>query len=262
MDNKVIFYSRNGEDFILWKFFRMKGSGFYIDVGSFDGVHFSNTYIFEKIGWKGICIDAHPFYFQKCKENRPGSICIHAACTGDESVKEVMFHSEELGLLSGIQMREDIRQRYEGRGLTFEGFKVVTVPSVTLNSVLRSLKDTPAIDFISIDVEGHELEILKGFGIESYRPRILVVEANTELDEMQLDDYLVRQKGYYKARRVVENLFYCREFEDVRMLGKIKINCDLEISRHPLGEKYNLPVKKPVHKGFLEKILEKLKGYQ
>ncbi len=260
MKKKVTFYSQNGEDFLLWKFFRGKESGFYIDVGAFDGIHLSNTYIFEKAGWKGICIDAHPFYFQKCKENRPNSVCIHAACTGDENVKEVTFHSEELGLLSGIQPRDDIKQRYEGRGLKFEGFKAENVPAVTLNSVLKSLKERTEIDFISIDVEGHELDILKGFDIESYRPRVLVIEANTESDEIQLDNYIIKQKGYHKARRIVENVFYCREFKDVHALKKIEIDCDFEISDHPLGEKYNLPVKKPGHKGFLERIKEKLKG--
>lgn len=252
------FYSQNGEDFLLWSFFGEKKKGFFVDIGAFDGVHLSNSYIFEKAGWDGVCVDAHPFYFEKCKENRPGSICIHAACVGDEGLKEVVFHSEELGLLSGIEMRHDIKQRYEGRGLKFDGFKKTAVPAKTVNAILKSLRKKPDIDFVSIDVEGHELEILRGFDLDVYRPRVLVIEANTEEDEKGLDSYLTG-RGYQKARRVVENVFYCRDAADAATLRAIDIKCDLVVSEHPLGRGYNPPTKGKVQ-GLLARIAKKIKG--
>ena len=123
------YVSQNGEDFLLWNFFQKKNSGFFIDVGAFDGKHLSNTYIFEKAGWRGICLEPHPFYFKKCEANRPASICVNAACIGDEHIKQISFQYEELGLLSGIQQmdKQDIEQRYHRRGLTFQGYKEVNV---------------------------------------------------------------------------------------------------------------------------------------
>lgn len=71
MDNKrkkIKYYSQNGEDFLMWKLFDYIDTGFYIEVGAFDGIHFSNTYSFEKLGWKGICIEPHPKFFPYCKK--------------------------------------------------------------------------------------------------------------------------------------------------------------------------------------------------
>ena len=258
--NKIRYYSQNGEDLLLSTFFHGKKKGFYIEVGAFDGIHLSNTYYFEKLGWDGICIEAHPSYFPKCKENRANSLCIHAACTGDETLKEVTFSSEELGLLSGVEERGDIKQRYDGRGLKFEGFKKVSVPAVTLNSVLGMQKNKQDIDFISIDVEGHEIEVLKGLNLETYRPRILVIEANTPADETKLDNFLVEQRRYFKAKRLSENIFYCRESSDAQELKKIDIRNYVSMSPHPLGEKYNLPSKRNNSGGLFMKILNKVKG--
>ncbi len=257
MTQDVRYYSQNGEDLLLASFFGDKRRGFYVEVGAFDGVHLSNTFFFEKLGWSGVCIEAHPEYFQKCRENRANSQCIHAACTSDDGVKQVTFSTEELGLLSGIEERGDIRQRYDGRGLNFEGFKKVTVPAVTLNSVLSALDEIPDIDFVSIDVEAHELQVLKGLDIETFRPRVFVIEANTPEDEAKLDDYLVVQKRYSKSKRLSENLFYCREPADAQALMKINVRNYISRSLHPLGAKYDLPVREHHSAGFLARLLNK-----
>jgi hypothetical protein len=76
------FYSQNGEDYLLSQFFNLKNDGFFIDIGAFDGIHLSNSYTFEKKGWRGICVEANPKYFEICKENRPKSICLNLACVG------------------------------------------------------------------------------------------------------------------------------------------------------------------------------------
>lgn len=258
--NENRYFSQNGEDLLLSKFFSDRKNGFYIDVGAFDGIHLSNTYYFEKLGWDGICIEAHPKYFQNCQNNRTRSLCIHAACTGDEMLNEVTFSSEELGLLSGIEERGDIQQRYDGRGLKFEGFKKVVVPAVTLNNVLGMQKNKPEIDLISIDVEGHEMEVLKGLDFDKYHPRVLVIEANTAADETMLDDFLVKEKKYFKAKRLSENIFYCRESADAQAIMGINIKNYVSKSPHPLGEKYDLPAKKNNSDGFLMRVINKVRG--
>ena len=108
-------YSQNGEDFLLNLFFEGKKEGFYIEVGAFDVMHLCNTYLFVKIGWQGVCVEPHPVFYPKCKENRPESTCVNAVCVGDEGVKEIEFQCEEMGLLSGVQKRDDIETRYKIR---------------------------------------------------------------------------------------------------------------------------------------------------
>ncbi|MDH3943092.1 MAG: FkbM family methyltransferase [Anaerolineae bacterium] len=230
------YFGQNLEDKVLWNFFGKKNNGFFIDVGAFDGVYLSNTYLFELMGWEGICIEPHPSSFEKCKENRPNSICIHAACVGDNSIEQITFYSEELGFLSGLSNREEeLRKRYKGRNKNFAGYEEILVPSFTLNDILTSQNQYSPIDFVSIDVEGAEIDVLKGFDIQKYQPSVLLIEANTYEEEIALDNYLLNKMGYFKSRRLVENLFYCKTSNDAIKLSEIRINGDEKSSWNPIG---------------------------
>jgi len=239
----IKYYSQHGEDFLLWEFFDRKPSGFFVDIGAFDGVHLSNSYSFEQQGWKGICVEAHPKYFNLCMNARPRSISVNAACVGDESVESVDFLTEELGLLSGITTgREtDVLRRYTSRGLEFDGFKSVRVKAVTLNRLFEEhLPPDTEIDFISIDVEGSEFDILKGFSFELYQPRVIVFEANTGEAQKQLDAFLRQRAGYIYARTLDVNAFYVRNMADSERLNGIDVRCRIEPQLHPLGERYTI----------------------
>ena len=65
----IKYYGQRGEDFILWSIFQKDPTpGTYLDIGALDGAHYSNTLSFELAGWKGICVEAHPFYIDICKK--------------------------------------------------------------------------------------------------------------------------------------------------------------------------------------------------
>lgn len=246
-----LYFSQAGEDFMLWKFFHLKPHGFYIDVGAFDGVHLSNTYFFERAGWKGICVEPNPEYFTLCRTARPNSICIHAACVQDEGIKEAEFSVESLGLLSGIEVDEDdIRRRYDGRGLEFSGLRRIRVPAITLNAILRDhLPSGTPIDFLSVDVEGTEIDVLRGLDLTRYRPRVIVAEANSDLARDNLSKYLVDENAYQEARTLGVNTFYAREDVEAKCLRKLRGCCRLEHTKHPLGDAFTLDVPETVSLG-------------
>jgi tetratricopeptide (TPR) repeat protein len=77
-----IYRSRNGEDALLDESFGFKPSGTFIDIGAGDGVHFSNSSVFEKCGWSGICIETRPALFELCAMNRPRSRCCREIASG------------------------------------------------------------------------------------------------------------------------------------------------------------------------------------
>ena len=235
------YHSQNGEDYLLSSFFGFKQQGFYVDVGAFDGVHLSNTLTFEQQGWLGICIEPNPDYFARCQQARPRSTCIHAACISDPSVDAISFYQEELGLLSGTTSDRDydIQARYQKRGLEFTGFNQIQVPATTLNTLLSSyVPPQSKIDFISIDVEGTELDVLRGLDLNRFRPRVLVIEANSESSKQHLNQYLVEQNRYIEARTVRENIFYTANSQDAKRLNALAIHCQLESNPHPLGPRY------------------------
>jgi FkbM family methyltransferase len=232
------FYGQHGEDCLLWAFFGDKTTGFYVDVGAFDGRYVSNTYSFEQGGWQGICIEPHPVTFDLLKSLR-NSICLNVACVADESIQTVTFYTEKLGLLSGIQVDgEDVKRRYQKRGLEFDGFDTIKVPAITLNHVLtHHLPSGTEIDFVSIDVEGTELDVLAGLDLKRFKPRVFVIETNTSQEQQGLTDFLA-EHGYIFARKTGVNSFYVRSKQDAVKLQSVGVECDVEATPHPFGTSF------------------------
>jgi FkbM family methyltransferase len=246
MESSYKYYSQFGEDYLLWEFFDRKSDGFYVDVGAFDGIHISNTYSFQQKGWKGICIEPNPGIFRYCRENRSQSLCLNMACIGSPHLKEVNFYVEDIGLLSTTinnkAKENDIRERYHNRGLTFTGLKKITVKAATLNDILTEhFPGIKQIDFISIDTEGNETEVLEGIDPNRFHIRVFVIEAHTREDEIKISG-LLNQKGSYRlARKLEENLVFVKTEEDLEKMRQIEVNCTIEKQMHPLGVKYSLP---------------------
>lgn len=213
-----------------------------MDVGAFDGIHLSNSYSFELGGWQGLCIEAHPRFAQLCRSNRPRASFFEAACVGPETPAEVSFLVESLGLLSGIRadLTEGMERRYARRGMTFEGFEEVRVPTITLTEALTRANAPRAIDFISIDVEGTEIDVLRGLDLDRFSPAVLIVEGNTPEADNAIGAYLSRV-GFSAYRRLGQNTFFAIDREVGEKLETTAIDCDIEDSLHPDGERATHP---------------------
>lgn len=234
------YYSQNGEDLLLWSLFGSQQTGFFVDVGAFDGVHYSNSLSFEEQGWSGICVEPHPDYFPLCQRARPGATCVFAACVGRDGGDRATLLTEPLGLLSGIRAdaTPNLPGRYARRNMEFPGFEPVDVPATTLDQLLDRTPPPPSgIDFLSIDVEGTEIDVLKGFSLEA---KVIVVEANTPTDARELKDYL-SSRGYQFARSLKMNLFFARRPRDRRTLREAHASGFIERTVHPLGLSATVP---------------------
>lgn len=238
MKNNVEFYSQNGEDFLLWELFKGKTNGFYIEIGAFDGIHFSNSYFFEKHGWKGVCVEAHPKYYPLCKDNRPEAVCLNNACVGNNSGSTVTFNAEELGLFSGViaEPLDVISKRYERRNTSFSGYVTVEINAITLNEILRQY--APAnkkIEFISVDTEGNELDILKDFNFKQWDIGIFLIEANDE-EHAQPIIQLMQKNGYVLSRILSKNYIFAKDRQSITWLKYKRISCQIAAGVHPLGK--------------------------
>lgn len=242
---KPKYFSQNGEDYLLWKFFGEKRNGFYVDVGAFDGIHLSNTYAFEQMGWKGICIEPNPEIFELCKKNRPNATCLNDVCIGKKRRSNKRFYIDEIGLLSTTIKNKgkliDLKQRYENRGLHFSGLKKVKLKASTFNEILENnLQDGEKIDFVSIDTEGNELDILNGIDFKRYDIRILVIEFD-KASEQEMAELLSEKGGYMFVRQTLHNSFFVKSSEDLKKLQDIPVDCVIEKQFHPKGLKYTPP---------------------
>lgn len=225
------YYSQHGEDFVLSLLFPGKRDGIFVEVGCIDGRRLSNTLHFEKIGWKGLCIEAHNDYIEMLRKNRPASMVVHAAI-GDHDEDHVNFFANSRGSLSSLD--ESRKVDFEGYGQYFTGFELQKVPMRTLTSVFEACNIKETIDFISIDIEGHEVHALRGLDFERYKPTVFVVESDSYAHKRKIDA-LLSSRGYDFLCSVDLNLFYSldEKHKDI-VAGKTFRNVKIKHTLHPL----------------------------
>lgn len=151
-------FSQSGEDMILRHLMNNKKSGFYVDIGAFHPKVFSNTYYFYKKGWRGINIEPNKEMWKLFGKSRKRDINLNVGV------------SSKKGSFSYINFKTPALNKFVKKG----GRKVLCLPlSVILE---KNLPRGKSIDFMSIDVEGMEMEVLRSNNWHKFCPKILVVE--------------------------------------------------------------------------------------
>jgi FkbM family methyltransferase len=199
-----ISYSQEGEDRILQRVFELQSSGFYIDVGAYHPKRLSNTYLFYKRGWKGINIDATPGSMEKFKKSRPRDINIERAITNKQ--KELVFFMFDEPALNSFD-RELSLQRSKHTNYILLGEKIIQTS--TLNEVLTEfLSEDQRIDFLTVDVEGFDLDVLQSNDWGRFRPAYILVECLSE--ESDIDK--IKQQDVYQFLSFQEYRFFAKTF--------------------------------------------------
>tara|TARA_Y100000389_G_scaffold140592_1_gene138472 strand:- start:1035 stop:1838 length:804 start_codon:yes stop_codon:yes gene_type:complete len=212
------------EDFLTNIIFKNK-MGVFLDIGAHDGVRFSNSYCYSQIGWKGICVEAHPDYYNLCKINRENNNTkvINCACNNIDN-DSITFYSNYRGSLSTLntQLNDFYKEHYKGYYVDkdYEG-KVnnyingpIKVKGLKLDTIINNnleFLNNGNIDLLSIDVDGSEEYVLSGFDIMKYKPRVVILEIsvveNIVLEYMEKTNYI----KIYDNRL---NVIYCRDIQD------------------------------------------------
>ena len=174
-------YSLNKLDMKLLPYLNFR-NGLFVEVGANDGISQSNTLFFEKcMGWRGLLIEAIPSLFTKCQQNRPKCNVINCALVGsdypDKTVE--MRYCNLMSLVKGGLKNEEDEQRHIQRGKQFlvkgEETYIVKVPAKTLSDLLCE-QHIDHVDFLSLDVEGYEPEVLKGIDFGRHRIEFMLIE--------------------------------------------------------------------------------------
>ncbi|MFT4668550.1 MAG: FkbM family methyltransferase [Flavobacteriaceae bacterium] len=184
LDFAVISYAQEGEDVLIDRFLNTKSRGFYVDIGAHHPERFSNTYRFYQRGWRGINIDAMPGSMDAFTAERPEDINLELGISKEKGeLTYYMFNEPALNTFSEAEAKKkDGLRDYK----IIETRKIVTYP---LNEILeKHLQGTTRIDFISIDVEGLDLEVVESNDWEKYRPTLLLVEDLKKWNLMELPE--------------------------------------------------------------------------
>lgn len=198
--------------------------GTFVELGAFDGVSQSNTAWLEgNRGWRGILIEPIPESYVQCIRNRPLATVVNCACVsdqyGDPTVE--MVYSGLMSIIRGARSSDEADEAWVSLGEELQQLTryTCTVRARTLTAVLEEHR-LRCVDLLSLDVEGYEIEVFKGFDLERFRPRHILVEQSGGDD---VDHYLTVQ-GYRKVAelargQLTSDVLYERAADSGRSIG-------------------------------------------
>ena len=206
-------YAQEGEDLILQRIFGNRRDGFYIDVGSHHPFRFSNTFAFYRRGWRGVCVDPLPGTAARFARWRPRDVAVEVGVSESPSqLTYFMFNEPALNTFS-----TELAAEREGRNhwhIT-ERRQIQTLPLATLleTHLPAAVRE---IDFMSIDVEGLDLQVLRSNDWSRFRPRFVVTECLNATISGWADDAVVqfmRSQNYLPVAKAVHSVFFQRDTE-------------------------------------------------
>ena len=204
-------YSQEGEDLILSRLFGDRMDGFYIDVGAHHPKRFSNTYYFYLRGWRGINIDPMPGSMQIFNKLRKRDINLEIPIFNErKKLKYFQFNESALNGFSASLSAE--RNGKQG----FKIINVIEIEGVPLKELLLEHMpvDINTIDFMSIDVEGCDFEVLQSNDWITYRPKVLLVELiNSTLNRLEDEPifHYLKEQHYFVYAKAVQSVFFLSE---------------------------------------------------
>jgi FkbM family methyltransferase len=196
------------EDYIASQVFK-DFIGTAIEVGAFDGVHLSNVKHFYDHGWRVVNFEPHPDNYAALCVNQPKAINKMFAVTNHRYPKTVAIQTTPgKPIVTGFDLPDWYIESEVPGGRA--GLETMWVKAVCLDAMLEHHKiDT--VDYVSIDTDGTELEVLWGFNVGKYNPRLFIVEYNAEMTA--INKYM-GEWGYTLAHTNTVNAFYTRTQAD------------------------------------------------
>jgi len=193
--------SHNDLDFKLSKYLNFR-NGVFIEAGANDGYSQSNTFFLEKgLKWKGLLIEAIPELYNKCKKTRSRSVVIHGGLVSRNYKKnKIKIHYANLmsiaeGAMAPQSMASHIKKGIECQDI--EESYIIEVPSLTFKEALKQAGFSK-VDFLSIDLEGYEIQALEGFDFEEIRPKYILIE----VQNLETTDSFLSSLEYRRIERM------------------------------------------------------------
>lgn len=206
----IEFKAQYGEDVFAWELLGRPLTGFFIEAGAFDGYHYSTTYALECMGWKGILVEPLAMAFRVCDKLRTNSKCFNASLgSGDEKFGQLHITSDQYGgMLSTIkgEQLEELKAVNDGVVHTL----VVPTTIKTISGIISTCcRNLTTIDFLSLDVEGSEIDALKGLDFTRHAPRLMLIEDNSKGTNPALHEFM-KDKPYKSVGWLEVNEIYIR----------------------------------------------------
>jgi hypothetical protein len=202
LKNKYLFkkksYSAFGEDIEIKKHFKRNFNGFYVDVGCYHPIKHNNTLLLHQKGWTGINIDINKLSIELFNFCRPKDVNLNLAISKKKIEK--IYYQKELSLLNSIKNKQ-AKAAFQGKILTKK------IKSKFLNEVLAQSKfRNKKIDFLDIDAEGADFEVMNTLNFKKYDPKLISVEImpeNLDLSKMDIKNSIIYKFLIKKNYRLI-----------------------------------------------------------
>jgi FkbM family methyltransferase len=203
-------YSQLGEDRVVFNLLASlhgdREKGLYVDVGAFDPVGFSNTLLLHQHGWRGVNIDANPDTIERFRRSRPGDVNIRAAVS--DRARAVLYVRYASGATNRIV--DD-----SGAGtVSLTGEAAVSTERMTtrtLADILGGLPSPPtSIDFLNVDCEGEDLNVLRSLDWSRWQPLVIAIEAHVATERAAIREWLA-SRGYSLVARLLMTAVFARD---------------------------------------------------
>ena len=190
----------------IHELFNFKTEGFFVDIGAHNGISLSNTKFLEDLGWDGICIEPHPNVFKQLVDNRKCKK-VNCALWNEDTKVNFLSLSGYTEMLSGIYESYDTRHyhRILNELNTHGGnSEMIEIDAMKFESVV----DKKNIDFLSIDTEGSELQILEKINFNEYDIKVICIENNFFDENFNV---FFKERGYEYYTNVFIDYLYVKK---------------------------------------------------
>lgn len=171
----TLFYAQNCEDALLARCFEGQEKGFYVDVGAEDPDAGSVTRYFYDRGWRGLNLEPVPFFWEQLQRKRPRDMNLRVAASNNTDQLVEFTWVKSTGLSSIDAHRRDLLKQQKTHEV-----ETIRVKTARLDQILTRANFSQ-IDFLKIDVEGHELSVLQGIDLQRFKPRVILIETTDPL---------------------------------------------------------------------------------
>jgi FkbM family methyltransferase len=197
-------HAQFGEDRILERIFGNQDHGYCVEVGAYDGLTGSATFLFERKGWQCLLVEPVPELADQIRRNRR---CLVANCAASAEEGEAVFYvADRVQQMSTLELTSAQEEWIVSLG---GAPRAIKIPTRTLDSLLDEA-GFARVDFITIDVEGHEMDVLRGFTLELHRPRVVILEENVVTSNSDIERHMAEHR-YLNFKRTGVNDWYAHE---------------------------------------------------
>jgi len=199
-------YSQYGEEIFLEQFFDINKNGLVVDIGAADGIRYSNSRFLIEKGWNGLLIEPNPRNFEKLKKlyDNNISVLIENVGCGKETLSNVEFFidkNDEFEQLSTFKNE----QMLKCKTIYNCDFETLSTKVIKTSEIFNKYNITN-IDFVSIDTEDFDQNVIEGIDFSKVNIKLICIEHSTQVIEDILSNH-----NYHKVHKTIGNIFYAKK---------------------------------------------------